>query len=72
MLKHVVLVQLLLHLTKKETPLWVVDTHAGAGIYSLESGYAARNAEFGTASGGWGARRPARAPSRATSTKCAA
>jgi 23S rRNA (adenine2030-N6)-methyltransferase len=45
-LKHVVLVQLLLHLTKKETPLWVVDTHAGAGIYSLEHGYAARNAEF--------------------------
>jgi 23S rRNA (adenine2030-N6)-methyltransferase len=50
-LKHVVLVQLLLQLTKKETPLWVVDTHAGAGIYPLESGYAARNAEFGNGIG---------------------
>jgi 23S rRNA (adenine2030-N6)-methyltransferase len=50
-LKHVVLVQLLHQLTKKKTPLWVVDTHAGAGIYSLESGYAARNAEFGNGIG---------------------
>ena len=44
-LKHVVWVQLLAALTKKEKPLWVVDTHAGAGLYSLESGYAAKNAE---------------------------
>ncbi len=45
-LKHVVLVQLLEALTRKDKPLWVVDTHAGAGSYSLESGYAARNAEY--------------------------
>ena len=45
-LKHFVWVQLLLHLTKKDKPLWVVDTHAGAGGYSLEHGYAAKNAEF--------------------------
>ena len=45
-LKHVVFVQLLETLTRKEKPLWVVDTHAGAGSYSLESGYAARNAEY--------------------------
>jgi 23S rRNA (adenine2030-N6)-methyltransferase len=44
-LKHVVLVQLLEALTRKDKPLWVVDTHAGAGIYSLESGYATKNAE---------------------------
>ena len=44
-LKHVVFVQLLEALTRKDKPLWVVDTHAGAGSYSLESGYAARNAE---------------------------
>ena len=44
-LKHVVWVQLLEALTRKEKPLWVVDTHAGAGIYSLESGYATKNAE---------------------------
>ena len=45
-LKHVVFVQLLEALTRKDKPLWVVDTHAGAGSYSLESGYAARNAEY--------------------------
>ena len=38
--------QLLEALTRKDKPLWVVDTHAGAGSYSLESGYAARNAEY--------------------------
>jgi 23S rRNA (adenine2030-N6)-methyltransferase len=45
-LKHLVVAQLLLHLTKKDKPLWVVDTHAGAGRYSLETGYAAKNAEY--------------------------
>jgi 23S rRNA (adenine2030-N6)-methyltransferase len=45
-LKHVVFVLLLEALTKKDKPLWVVDTHAGAGSYSLETGYAARNAEY--------------------------
>ena len=45
-LKHVVLVQVLKHLLRKDKPVWVIDTHAGAGAYSLEAGYAARNAEF--------------------------
>jgi 23S rRNA (adenine2030-N6)-methyltransferase len=45
-LKHVVFVQLLQRLTRKDKPLWVFDTHAGAGSYSLETGYAVRNAEF--------------------------
>jgi len=45
-LKHVVLVQLMQRMTRKESALWVIDTHAGAGLYSLETGYAARNAEF--------------------------
>ena len=45
-LKHVILVRLLRHLTRKDKPLLVVDTHAGAGSYSLEGGFAARNAEF--------------------------
>ncbi len=44
-LKHLVLVQMLAHLTQKEKALWFVDTHAGAGGYSLESGHAAKNAE---------------------------
>lgn len=45
-LKHFVLVELLTELTEKDKPLWVVDTHAGAGSYSLETGFALRNAEF--------------------------
>ena len=45
-LKHVVLVQLLAHLTVKETPLWYVDTHAGAGTYSLSSTFAQKKSEF--------------------------
>ncbi len=45
-LKHVVLVQLLRHLAAKETPFWVIDTHAGAGLYALEGEWAAKRAEF--------------------------
>jgi 23S rRNA (adenine2030-N6)-methyltransferase len=36
-LKHLALIACLRHLTLKETPLWVVDTHAGAGLYRLDS-----------------------------------
>ena len=45
-LKHIVLLMLLRMLTRKEKPVVVVDTHAGAGMYSLEQGFAVRNAEF--------------------------
>ena len=45
-LKHIALVALLRMLSRKDKPLLVVDTHAGAGMYSLEHGFAARNAEF--------------------------
>ena len=45
-LKHVVLLRLLRHMTAKDKPLLFVDTHAGAGSYSLEAGFAARNAEY--------------------------
>ncbi|MDQ6620058.1 MAG: 23S rRNA (adenine(2030)-N(6))-methyltransferase RlmJ [Pseudomonadota bacterium] len=45
-LKHIVLVALLRLLTQKDKPLLVIDTHAGAGTYSLEEGFALRNAEF--------------------------
>jgi len=47
-LKHVVWVQLLLRLTRKEKPLFIVDTHAGAGAYPLRHGYAAELAEYAT------------------------
>ena len=45
-LKHVALVALLRILTRKDKPLVVIDTHAGAGLYSLEQGFAVKIAEF--------------------------
>jgi 23S rRNA (adenine2030-N6)-methyltransferase len=47
-LKHFVLLALLRLMTRKDKPLYVIDTHAGAGSYSLTEGYAVRNAEFET------------------------
>ena len=45
-LKHVIEMQLLRHLAQKEKAFWYIDTHAGAGCYALDSGYATQNAEF--------------------------
>lgn len=45
-LKHLVLVQLLRHLAQKDKPFWVIDTHAGAGMYALDSEHATKLAEF--------------------------
>lgn len=45
-LKHFVEVQLLRHLAHKDKAFWYIDTHAGAGCYSLDSGYATQNAEY--------------------------
>ena len=45
-LKHLVLVQLTRYLAQKDKPFLVIDTHAGAGAYSLESGYAVKLAEY--------------------------
>jgi len=45
-LKHVVMVQLLRHLASKDTPFWVIDTHAGAGTYALEGEWASKRNEF--------------------------
>jgi 23S rRNA (adenine2030-N6)-methyltransferase len=45
-LKHAVLVHCLDYLGQKEKPFLVIDTHAGAGFYSLAEGYAARNREW--------------------------
>lgn len=50
-LKHLVLVQILKHLNRKEKPWWYVDTHAGAGLYALDSDFALKNAEFQTGIG---------------------
>jgi 23S rRNA (adenine2030-N6)-methyltransferase len=45
-LKHAVLVQLLKYLALKDKPFWYIDTHAGAGAYALDEGFAQKNAEF--------------------------
>lgn len=45
-LKHSVLLHILHYLNKKETPYWIIDTHAGAGIYDLEDAWAEKTAEF--------------------------
>jgi len=45
-LKHLVLVEILLYLGEKEKPFVYVDTHAGAGLYRLDTPQAARNREF--------------------------
>ncbi|TFY99094.1 23S rRNA (adenine(2030)-N(6))-methyltransferase RlmJ [Ramlibacter humi] len=43
--KHVALLAILRHLTLKEAPLWVIDTHAGAGLYRLDGDYAGTSGE---------------------------
>ncbi|MBI5718364.1 MAG: 23S rRNA (adenine(2030)-N(6))-methyltransferase RlmJ [Burkholderiales bacterium] len=45
-LKHLVLAELLAYLNEKEKGWRYVDTHAGAGGYSLESTYAQKHREF--------------------------
>jgi 23S rRNA (adenine2030-N6)-methyltransferase len=43
--KHVALVAILLHLRKKDTAFWVIDSHAGRGIYDLAGEQAAKTGE---------------------------
>lgn len=45
-LKHLVLVQVLRYMALKDKPFTLVDTHAGAGGYSLEGRYAQTKAEY--------------------------
>jgi len=47
-LKHFVMIQLLQYLNQKDTAYTYIDTHAGAGVYALDGGYAAKNAEYET------------------------
>ena len=44
-LKHLVLIAILRHLTQKDTALTVIDTHAGAGLYRLDGDYAGTSGE---------------------------
>jgi hypothetical protein len=41
-LKHCILVNLMRYLAQKDKPYWVIDTHAGAGAYGLDAGYASQ------------------------------
>ncbi len=62
-LKHMVLVQGLAHLLNKDKPFWVIDTHAGGGLYDLTSGYATRSGEADSGiSSLWGLRGKADLP----------
>src|SRR5256885_16487779 len=45
-IKHIVLVRILLHLQEKPAAFRVIDTHAGAGLYDLESDEARRGGEW--------------------------
>jgi len=45
-LKHVVLIQLLRYLGQKDKPYMYIDTHAGAGVYALDTGAAAKSREY--------------------------
>lgn len=44
-LKHYVLSLVLAYTVQKDKPYWYIDTHAGAGLYSLSEGYSTKNAE---------------------------
>ncbi|KZD12121.1 23S rRNA (adenine(2030)-N(6))-methyltransferase RlmJ [Oceanibaculum pacificum] len=45
-LKHLVLVQVLRHLGRKDKPFFVLDTHAGRGLYDLASVEAEKTGEY--------------------------
>ena len=47
-LKHLVQIQLLKYLNQKDVAYSYIDTHAGAGLYALDSAQATKNAEFET------------------------
>lgn len=45
-LKHSIFVRVLDYYNQKDNPWWVIDTHAGAGLYDLRSEWALENGEF--------------------------
>jgi len=44
--KHIILCRILSHLTLKDAPFRVIDTHAGAGLYGLDDEKAKRTGEW--------------------------
>ena len=45
-LKHAILIQLLRYLGQKDKAFWIIDTHAGAGVYALDSEHAEKLGEY--------------------------
>ena len=45
-LKHIILIECLEYLRKKDKPFCCIDTHAGPGKYELDGDYALKNKEF--------------------------
>ena len=45
-LKHIVLLRLMRHMSLKEKGYRLVDTHAGAGLYALDSAQAQKKGEY--------------------------
>ena len=45
-LKHIISIEILTYLTKKDKPLCYIDTHAGAGAYQLHSAQAQKTGEY--------------------------
>ena len=45
-LKHIVLIEILEHIIKKDSAFDYIDTHAGAGIYNLQSEHATKLQEY--------------------------
>ncbi|BCF97660.1 hypothetical protein PPGU19_022290 [Paraburkholderia sp. PGU19] len=69
-LKHAVVVQLLRYLGQKDKAYWYIDTHAGAGVYSLKEGYATKTGSSKRALRNCGIARICRPCSRNMSMKC--
>lgn len=45
-MKHLILIEIAQYMAEKPAPFWIVDTHAGAGRYALESAHATKLGEY--------------------------
>jgi 23S rRNA (adenine2030-N6)-methyltransferase len=45
-IKHIVIIEIIAHLIKKDRAFDYIDTHAGAGLYNLQSGHAVKLQEY--------------------------
>jgi 23S rRNA (adenine2030-N6)-methyltransferase len=50
-LKHVALLAVIRHMQEKPVPIWIIDTHAGAGLYALHAPLVRDKAEYGSGIG---------------------